>query len=295
MAEYNPTHARAVEQDEISMKGKASEVRRTAEDQVPTISLDEKDIWKLYTDGAFNDHRSGAGLILIDPEGVEPKDSGQDEGRKDACIRGFEVGSKPAVQSEGLTKGVLVEELNELSVDMAEVNIIVEEAARTWMTPIQEYIEKGILPEDTTEARIIREKARNYVMEDGILYRKSYLGPLLRCIDEENEKALRLNLNLLEERREIAAIKEARRKQQVEKYYNQRVHHKQFKAGEFVLRKNELSKVENTANSDQNGKDHTRSSKHMAQVPTSSDLWREQKYHEHDIQLTYESITCNRK
>ncbi|GJZ29425.1 reverse transcriptase domain-containing protein, partial [Tanacetum coccineum] len=40
--------------------------------------------------------------------------------------------------------------------------------------------------------------------------------------------------------------REARRKQQVEKYYNQRVHHKQFKVGEFVLRKNELSKVKNT-------------------------------------------------
>ncbi|GJR75167.1 reverse transcriptase domain-containing protein [Tanacetum coccineum] len=53
--------------------------------------------------------------------------------------------------------------------------------------------------------------------------------------DEENEEALRMNLNLLEERREIATIKEARRKQQVEKYYNQRVNHKQFKVGEFVL------------------------------------------------------------
>ncbi|GJZ16650.1 hypothetical protein Tco_0552773 [Tanacetum coccineum] len=64
--------------------------------------------------------------------------------------------------------------------------------------------------------------------------------------DEENEEALKMNLNLLEERREIATIREARRKQQVEKYYNQRVHHKQFKVGEFVLRKNELSKAENT-------------------------------------------------
>ncbi|GJY83030.1 reverse transcriptase domain-containing protein [Tanacetum coccineum] len=38
--------------------------------------------------------------------------------------------------------------------------------------------------------------------------------------DKENKEALRLNLNLLEERREIEAIREARRKQQVEKYYN---------------------------------------------------------------------------
>ncbi|GJQ97444.1 reverse transcriptase domain-containing protein [Tanacetum coccineum] len=64
--------------------------------------------------------------------------------------------------------------------------------------------------------------------------------------NEENEEALMMNLNLLEERREIVATKEARRKQHVEKYYNQRVHHKQFKVGEFVLRKNELSKVKST-------------------------------------------------
>ncbi|GJV72170.1 reverse transcriptase domain-containing protein [Tanacetum coccineum] len=63
--------------------------------------------------------------------------------------------------------------------------------------------------------------------------------------DEENKDALRMNLNMLKERREIATIREARRKQQVERYYNQRVHHKQFKVGEFVLRKNKLSKIEN--------------------------------------------------
>ncbi|GKB27124.1 hypothetical protein Tco_0866525 [Tanacetum coccineum] len=59
--------------------------------------------------------------------------------------------------------------------------------------------------------------------------------------DEENEEALRMNLNLLEE------CIEARRTRQVENYYNQRVHYKQFKVGEFVLRKNKLSKAENTS------------------------------------------------
>ncbi|GKD60864.1 reverse transcriptase domain-containing protein [Tanacetum coccineum] len=62
---------------------------------------------------------------------------------------------------------------------------------------------------------------------------------VIQVSDEQNEEVLRLNLNLLEERREIAEIKEARRKQQVEKYYNQL---NLF----YVLRKNELSKVENT-------------------------------------------------
>ncbi|GJQ93574.1 reverse transcriptase domain-containing protein [Tanacetum coccineum] len=57
-----------------------------------------------------------------------------------------------AVQCEGLTKRVLIEELNKGSVDMAEVNAIIEEATRAWMTPIQEYIKHGILPEDAVEA-----------------------------------------------------------------------------------------------------------------------------------------------
>ncbi|GJY87314.1 reverse transcriptase domain-containing protein [Tanacetum coccineum] len=60
-----------------------------------------------------------------------------------------------AVQYEGLTKGVLIEELNERSVDTVEVNAIIGEATRTWMTPIQEYIKHGILPEDVAEARTI--------------------------------------------------------------------------------------------------------------------------------------------
>ncbi|GJR67463.1 reverse transcriptase domain-containing protein [Tanacetum coccineum] len=41
--------------------------------------------------------------------------------------------------------------------------------------------------------------------------------------EKTNDQELRLNLDLLDERREIAAIREARYKQQVEKYYNKKV------------------------------------------------------------------------
>nr|GEV33823.1 Pol polyprotein [Tanacetum cinerariifolium] len=63
-----------------------------------------------------------------------------------------------AVQCNGLTNGVLVEELNEKSVDIAEINMVVEEEGRTWMTSITEYMEIGILLNDPTEERTIREK-----------------------------------------------------------------------------------------------------------------------------------------
>ncbi|GKE35371.1 reverse transcriptase domain-containing protein, partial [Tanacetum coccineum] len=91
---------------------------------------------------------------------------------------------------------VVIEELNERSVDMTEVNAIIKEATRTWMIPIQEYIEKKILPEDVTEARTIREKARNYTIEEEVLYQKSYLGPLLRCIGLQQAKYLTKEIHM---------------------------------------------------------------------------------------------------
>ncbi|GJU65605.1 reverse transcriptase domain-containing protein [Tanacetum coccineum] len=50
------------------------------------------------------------------------------------------------------------------------------------MTPIQNYLEKGILPEDLVNARTLMEKNGNYTMEDEVLSRKSYLVPLMRCV-----------------------------------------------------------------------------------------------------------------
>ncbi|GKB74617.1 reverse transcriptase domain-containing protein [Tanacetum coccineum] len=87
-----------------------------------------------------------------------------------------------AVQFDHLSKEVLVEVLNERSVEAQEVNMVVEEEGPTWMTPIQNYLEKGILPKDPVDARTLMEKIRNYTMKDGVLYRKSYLIPLMRCV-----------------------------------------------------------------------------------------------------------------
>ncbi|GKA78905.1 hypothetical protein Tco_0785442 [Tanacetum coccineum] len=60
-----------------------------------------------------------------------------------------------------------------------------------------------------------------------------------------NEEEMRLNLDLLQERREAAAIREARYKMKMEHYYNKRVRPMSFKVGEYVYRKNEASRVEN--------------------------------------------------
>nr|GEW00471.1 reverse transcriptase domain-containing protein [Tanacetum cinerariifolium] len=81
-----------------------------------------------------------------------------------------------------LTKEILVEVLNAKSVEVQEVNAIVEEEGNNRMTPIIKCIEEGIWPEDENEARALRMKIGQYVMEEGILFKKSYLSPMLRCV-----------------------------------------------------------------------------------------------------------------
>ncbi|GJS17099.1 reverse transcriptase domain-containing protein [Tanacetum coccineum] len=56
-----------------------------------------------------------------------------------------------------------------------------------------------------------------------------------------NDEELRLNLDLLEKRREYAAIHEAKAKSQITKYYNARVRGVTFRPGDFVYRSNDAS------------------------------------------------------
>ncbi|GJR77123.1 reverse transcriptase domain-containing protein [Tanacetum coccineum] len=81
-----------------------------------------------------------------------------------------------------LNKQVLVEELKEKSINEKEILDVVEEEGNTWMTPICEYLAKEILPEDKKKARAVRRKAARYAMINGTLYKKSFLGPWLRCV-----------------------------------------------------------------------------------------------------------------
>ncbi|GKA59094.1 reverse transcriptase domain-containing protein [Tanacetum coccineum] len=75
---------------------------------------------------------------------------------------------------------VLVEVLQEKSIQEQEVVVVVEEEGPTWITPITEYLKDGVLPDDKKEASKLRIKARKYELMDGILYRRSFLRPWLR-------------------------------------------------------------------------------------------------------------------
>ncbi|XP_076951459.1 uncharacterized protein LOC143624839 [Bidens hawaiensis] len=58
---------------------------------------------------------------------------------------------------------------------------------------------------------------------------------------DNNDYELKMNLDLLEERRELASIREHNYKRQLQKYYNSRVQTCGFDARDFVFRNNEES------------------------------------------------------
>ncbi|XP_071903475.1 uncharacterized protein [Coffea arabica] len=77
-------------------------------------------------------------------------------------------------------------------------------------------------------------------------------GRVQNFIARDNEEELRLNLDLLEARREEAAIRMAKYKRQIARHYNARVRPLSFKPGDLVLRKNSVSRLQGIGKLDPN-------------------------------------------
>ncbi|GKC06430.1 probable beta-1,4-xylosyltransferase IRX10L [Tanacetum coccineum] len=68
--------------------------------------------------------------------------------------------------------------------------------------------------------------------------------PTLRTVEVDptkNDEALKINLDLIEKKREQAAIQKAKSKTKMKKYYNSRVRGTSFKPGDMVYRSNDLN------------------------------------------------------
>ncbi|XP_022023482.1 uncharacterized protein LOC110923705 [Helianthus annuus] len=89
-----------------------------------------------------------------------------------------------SVSFSHLAKEVRMEVLNAPSIATPHV-MQVEAPSKTWMTPIINYLVHDVLPVDKAEARKIQINSLQYQMQEGGLYRKTFLGPLLKCLDTE--------------------------------------------------------------------------------------------------------------
>ncbi|XP_071695351.1 uncharacterized protein [Rutidosis leptorrhynchoides] len=87
-------------------------------------------------------------------------------------------------------KEIWVEEVKVKSIEEDSISTVVEEEEQSWMTPIIEFLTKGTLPIDSSEARKIKMKAQMYLLDKEILYRKSFLGPHLRCLNPTQAESI---------------------------------------------------------------------------------------------------------
>ena len=65
-----------------------------------------------------------------------------------------------------------------------EVNPIEAERAQSWMSLIMEYLQNGTLLEDKNEARRVQYRSSWYLIQNGVLYKRGHVLPLLRCATE---------------------------------------------------------------------------------------------------------------
>ncbi|GJY93237.1 reverse transcriptase domain-containing protein [Tanacetum coccineum] len=185
----------------VSVKGKILAdfiVERPEEDSLDTLMEEAEELpepWILFTDGSYCTDGSGAGLILTNPKGMEFTcalrfrfDATKNKAEYEALIARSENKKADALSKIAstsfahLSKQVLVEELKEKSISATEVLVVVEEEGDTWMTPIFKYLTDGTLPTEVKKARAVKRKSWRFSIINGTLYKKSFLGPWLRCV-----------------------------------------------------------------------------------------------------------------
>ncbi|GAV72761.1 rve domain-containing protein/RVT_3 domain-containing protein [Cephalotus follicularis] len=87
---------------------------------------------------------------------------------------------------------VLVDYLDRPTISKADVMDIDMSQEPNWMAPFINWMRNGILPEDPAEARKLVYRANRFQFRDGILYKRSFSFPWLRCLNpSEADYALR--------------------------------------------------------------------------------------------------------
>ncbi|GKB21771.1 reverse transcriptase domain-containing protein [Tanacetum coccineum] len=208
-----------------------------------------QDPWTLFTDGSSCVDGSGTGLILTSPEGTEftyalrfqfIASNNEVETIRDDIKEASKLCIK-ARQYELLEEVLYRRSFLKPWLSLGEgIKARLGEGNKNWMEELPHVLwahrtmiksSHGDTPFSVT-----------YGMEAVIpaeIGMPTYRTAIVDVI--HNNKELRLNLDLLEERRECAAIREAKAKLKMTKYYNARVRAVTFRPRDFVYRSNDAS------------------------------------------------------
>ncbi|KAL0427953.1 UNVERIFIED_CONTAM: hypothetical protein Slati_2970100 [Sesamum latifolium] len=144
-------------------------VSEMTEITIKEASQDQK--WLLHVDGSSTAQGSGAGIVI-----TTPKIPREENAKADSL-------SKLANSLEDCrTRHITIHYLPEARTPLAVQPITTREDCRT---PIIKWIEEGLLPENRWEAARLKTRATRFIIQEHILYKKSYTHPLLRCLSTE--------------------------------------------------------------------------------------------------------------
>ncbi|GKV31333.1 hypothetical protein SLEP1_g40029 [Rubroshorea leprosula] len=177
----------------------------------------EHPVWVLYVDGAANIEGSGAGAVLVGPDGFKFKHALRFKfqttnyaAEYEALIYGLKLASELKVQSikidkipradnqraDELSKVASSQDINPQRSTIVEVLdtpsytdftiecqlLSTDPFSPSWTTPLIDYLQSGELPEDPSAAKLIKRRAAHFTLLDNQLYKQAASMPLLRCL-----------------------------------------------------------------------------------------------------------------
>ncbi|GJU25486.1 reverse transcriptase domain-containing protein [Tanacetum coccineum] len=185
----------------------------------PMMELEEiPEPWTLFTDGSSCIDGFGARLILTNPEGVEftyamrfTFEATNNEAEYEVLIAGLRIAEQMGVKNlqahvdsrlvanqvngsyvakeSGMIQYLnkvktLTKSFKEFSIKQVprSKNKKADVLSKIASTSFAHLYKQEILPADKKKARAIHRKAVRYTMINGTLYKKSFLGPWIRCV-----------------------------------------------------------------------------------------------------------------
>ncbi|GJX82701.1 reverse transcriptase domain-containing protein [Tanacetum coccineum] len=264
----------------VSVKGQILAdfvVERQKEDSPDNLMEMEEELhepWILFTNRSSCTDGSGAGLILTDPEGMYALrfrfDATNNKAEYETLIFGLRIAEQIGLKNlqtnmdsrlvANQVNGTYVAKEADMIRYLEKTNGLVERAnhslgegikarldarSKNWMEelPYVLWTHRTMIKSSNGDTPFSLTYGTEAVIPTWIdmLTLKTTKVDLV-----QNNEALGINLDLLEEQKEEAAIREAKSKARMEKYYNSKVKNTSFKPGDLVYRNKDARRTEDT-------------------------------------------------
>ncbi|XP_059455331.1 uncharacterized protein LOC132185592 [Corylus avellana] len=192
------------------------------EDTEETNEGNKEPVWFIEVDGSSSLERSGAGIVIKTPDGVTVKhavrfkfQATNNKAQYEALIAGLHMpkqhgANSVSVQSDSqLVVGQLMGEYEakgekiklsesppgeKTTISESKTPAIEDHQASryTLFKSVVKYLVEGNLQENPAKAKAVRCRASRYLIQNDVLYKRSFIHPLLRCLsNNEADNVLR--------------------------------------------------------------------------------------------------------